>query len=74
LAEARRVLVQRYLDNVVAAERKMIGQVFHIFKWTPVGLERTTSALLEEDAVQEVTIEGVKQPCLVSARVLDRLL
>ncbi len=70
--EARRVLVQRYLDNVVAADRRMIGQVFHIFKWTPTELERTVSVLLEEHAVREVKVEGVKQPWLVSARVLDR--
>jgi len=31
--EARRVLAQRYLDNVVATDRKMAGQVFHVFKW-----------------------------------------
>jgi hypothetical protein len=27
--EARRVLVQRYIDNVVAADRKMVAKVFH---------------------------------------------
>lgn len=32
--EARWVLVQRYLDNVVAADRKMIAKVFHALKWT----------------------------------------
>jgi hypothetical protein len=30
--EARRMLVQRYIDNVVAADRKMIAQVFHVLK------------------------------------------
>jgi hypothetical protein len=33
-SEARRVLGQRYLDNVVAADRKMIAKVFHMLKWT----------------------------------------
>jgi hypothetical protein len=33
-SEARRVLVLRYLDNVVAADRKMIAKVFHVSKWT----------------------------------------
>jgi hypothetical protein len=32
--EARRVLVQRYLDNVIAADRKMSSKVFHVLKWT----------------------------------------
>jgi hypothetical protein len=31
-SEARWVLVQRYIDNVVAADRRMIAKVFHILK------------------------------------------
>jgi hypothetical protein len=30
--EARRALAQRYLDNFGATDRKMAGQVFHVFK------------------------------------------
>jgi len=70
--EARRVLVARYLDSVVAAERKMIGQAFHVFRWTPRELDRTIAALLEEGAVQEIEIEGVKGQQLVSVRALGR--
>jgi len=70
--EARRVLVARYLDNEVAAERKMIGQAFHVFRWTPRELDRTIAALLEEGAVQEIEIEGVKGQQLVSVRALGR--
>jgi len=70
--EARRVLVARYLDNVVAAERKMIGQAFHVFRWTPRELDRTIVALLEEGAVQEMEIEGVKGQQLVSVCALGR--
>jgi hypothetical protein len=71
-AEARRALVSRYLDNVVAAERKMIAKVFHIFKWTPRELDCTIAALLEKGGVQEREIEGVKEPQLVSAQALER--
>ena len=70
--EARRVLVARYLDDVVAAERKVIGQAFHVLKWTPGELERTIAALLEEGTVQEIEIEGVKGQQLVSGRALGR--
>jgi hypothetical protein len=70
--EARRVLVQGYLDNVVAADRKMMAKVFHVLKWTPRELDRTIAALLEEDAIREVRVKDVRQPQLVSARVLDR--
>jgi hypothetical protein len=70
-AEARRVLVQRYLDNVVAADRKMIAKVFHVLKWTSRELERTIAAMLEEGTVQEVQVEGVKQLQLVSTAFLN---
>jgi len=71
--EARRALVLRYLDNVVAAGHKMIAKVFHVLKWTPAELERTIAALLEEEAVREVEVgrEGLQ---LVSMRALIRKL
>jgi len=70
-AEARRVLVQRYIDNVVTVDRKMIAKVFHVLKWTPKELDRTLGALLEEEVIQEVAVEkeGV---LLVSTCVLGR--
>ena len=73
-SEARRTLVSRYLDNVVATDRKMIGKVFHILKWTPSELDRTIKALLQEGAIQETQTEGVKQPQLVSTRALEHTL
>ncbi len=68
--EARRVLVQRYLDNAVVADRKMIGKVSHVLRWTPRELGRTIATLLEEGAVREMEIEGMKGPQLVSTRAL----
>jgi hypothetical protein len=64
-------LVQRYLDNVVAADRAMIARVFHVLKWTPTELDRTIAALVEEGVTQELKVKGAKQPWLVSDRVLD---
>jgi hypothetical protein len=49
--EARRVLVQRYLENVVAADRKMVAKVFHVLKWTPMELDRTIDGLLQEGLI-----------------------
>jgi hypothetical protein len=72
-SEARRTLVLRHLDNVVGADRKMIGKVFHVLKWTPSELDRTIKALLQEGAIQEMQIEGINQPQLVSTRALDTL-
>jgi len=69
---ARRVLVLRYLDNVVAADRNMIGRVFHVLNWTPAELDRTVATLLQEGALQEVRVKGLKHPQLVSTRALDR--
>ncbi len=69
-AEARRVLVQRYLDSIVATDRKMIGKVFHVLKWTPRELERAIAALVEKDVVREIEVEGLEKPQLVSTRGL----
>jgi hypothetical protein len=65
LDEARRVLVRRYLGNVVAADRKMIAKVFHVLKWTSRELDRTIGTLLEEGTLREIEIEGVEGPQLV---------
>ena len=70
-SEARRTLVSRYLDNVVAADRRMIGKVFHVLKWTPAELDRTIAMLLQEGATREVQVEGLKHPQLVSTRALE---
>lgn len=68
--EARRRLVSRYLDTVVAADRKAIGQVFHVLKWTPAELERTIAVLLQEGVVREMQVEGLKLLQLVSIRAI----
>ena len=68
--EARQVLLRRYLDNVVAADRKMIAKVFHVLKLIPARLERTIAGLVEEGAIQETEIEGMEGPQLVSTRAL----
>jgi hypothetical protein len=67
-SEARRVLVQRYLDNIVATDRKMIAKVFHVLKWTSLELDRTIAALLEKDLVREIEVEGLEKPRFVSTR------
>jgi uncharacterized protein YcaQ len=72
-AEARRALVRRYLDNVVAADRGMIAKVFHVLKWTKRELERTVEALVEKGAVREVEVEGEQYPQLVSSRALGQV-
>jgi hypothetical protein len=70
-SEARRILVSRYLDNVVVIDQKMISKVFHVLKWTPTELERTIATLLQEGTVQKVHVEGVKYPHLLSTHSLD---
>jgi hypothetical protein len=70
-SEAWLVLVQRYLDNVVATDRKMIAKVFHVLKWTSRELDRTITALLEDGAIQEVQVKGIKQLQLVPTAFLD---
>jgi hypothetical protein len=69
--QALRTLVWRYLDNVVAADRNMIGRVFHILNWTPTDLARTIATLLQEGTVREVSVKGLEHPQFVSTRALD---
>ena len=69
--EARRMLVQRYLDNVVAADREMIARVFHVMHWTPNELERTLTMLLQAGAIQEIEVTGLRKPQLVSTSALN---
>ncbi len=69
---ARGVLVRQYIDNVVAADRKMIAKVFHVLRWTKRELERTIEALIEQDVVREMEIEGVERPQLVSTHAMVR--
>jgi hypothetical protein len=68
--EARRVLVQRYLDNVVAVDRQMVAKVFHVLKWTPKELARAIDTLTQEKVIRESEIEGVKGRLLVPSRLL----
>jgi hypothetical protein len=71
-SEARRVLVLRYIDNVVATDRKMIAKVFHVLKWTSRGLDRTIETLLEQGSVHEIEIDGMEGPQLVSVHALEQ--
>ncbi|MBN1953654.1 MAG: hypothetical protein JW900_01280 [Anaerolineae bacterium] len=58
-ATARKTLVQRYLDNVVAIDRGMAARLFHVMGWTPRELDRTIAALLDEGAIRELAVEGM---------------
>jgi hypothetical protein len=46
--------------------------VFHVLKWTSKELERTIDALVEEELVQTMEVEGIPDPQLVPVRVLKR--
>jgi hypothetical protein len=72
--EAQRTLLLRYIDSVVAADRRMIGQMFRVLKWTPTELNRAMAALVQEGAVRELQVEGLKHPQLVSTQAMDRSL
>ncbi len=67
-AQARRTLVWRYLENVVAADRQTIGKMFHVLKWTPAELDGTLAALRREGAIREAPVAGLKAPQLLAVR------
>jgi len=63
---ARRDIVLRYLDNVIAADRGMIRRVFYIFNWTPRELDRTIDALLQDGRIRQVRVEREAQVQYIS--------
>lgn len=67
-SEARRTLVLRYLDNVVATDRKMVEKVFYVLKWTSSELDRTLAALQEEGTIRTATLKGLDHPQILSSR------
>jgi hypothetical protein len=71
-SEARRMLVSRYLDDVIAADRKMINRIFHVMKWTPAEMQRTIASLLDEEVIRESEIDGLDHPQLISTHALER--
>lgn len=70
-AQARRLLVQRYLDNVVMADRRTIAHVFGMLKWTAGEMNRTITTLIEQDSVIEIAVGDSGSPQLVSTCVLE---
>ena len=67
-SEARRRLVLRYVDNVVATDRVTVKRIFNVLKWGSAELKRTIEALLEEEAIVETQVDGLAQPQLLSTR------
>ena len=70
-SEARRTLVSRYLDAVVATDRAMLRRVFHVFEWTPSEWAHTLAGLIQDGLAVEATVEGARDVQLVSAGALD---
>ena len=71
-SEARHRLVLCYLDNVVAADQATVKRIFHVLKWSSAELKRTTSALLDQEAIVETQVDSLGQPQLLSTRALEQ--
>lgn len=69
--EARRELVQQYVDNVVATDRATIRRVFHVLNWTRSEVERTVVDLLDKGTVRQVQVEGAPSTQAVSTRAME---
>jgi hypothetical protein len=51
LGQARQMLVRRYMENVIVAERSMIERVFHVLRWTKRQVDAALAALVAEGVV-----------------------
>ncbi len=68
---SQQALIQRYLDNVVAAERQMVRKAFHVFRWSPREWKTAFETLLEVGSVREMSVAGEVKPQLVSVAALE---
>jgi hypothetical protein len=71
-SEARQNLVLTYINNVVGAERNMIRRAFHILDWTPIELDYTLEALVEQGAIHRVKVKELASTLLVSAAAVSQ--
>ena len=68
-SEAQNKLIMRYIDNVVAIDRKMVHKIFYVLKWTPGEIERAMDHLVDQGIVWEGLLPGVKDPLLVTKNI-----
>jgi len=59
-SQARRLLVRRYMENVMVAERRMIERVFHVLHWTQRELDATLAVLVSEGVIAVHDLSGQK--------------
>jgi hypothetical protein len=64
--EAQKTLVMRYLQNVVAATRQEIFLALDVLGWSRHESERAIESLVEEGALRETQVQGMKGPLLVA--------
>jgi hypothetical protein len=72
--EARQTLLRIYLDSVGAAPFREIKKIFSNtpMKWEIPRIERDLSKMEERGEIfQGVEVEGIKEPCVASARILS---
>jgi hypothetical protein len=67
---AQQKLVQTYLDNVVSVERKVIGQVFHVMRWTSSELDEAVEKLLQDRQIVEITLKETSNKQLATNHLL----
>jgi len=65
-SEAQAILIQHYIDNAVAVERRMVHKIFHTLKWTPREIEMVMDRLVEQGKIREVHVSGLNYTLLVS--------
>lgn len=56
-SQARRMLVKRYLENVMVADRSMLERVFHVLHWSRRDWDSTLDALLTGGVIHELAQE-----------------
>ena len=59
-------LVTRYLENVRATDRGMLGRVFHVLHWTQRELDSTLAALVAKGIACEIVDEDQRSQLVMA--------
>ena len=65
-SEAQDKLIKRYIDNVVAVERRMVHKIFYALKWTTQEIDNAIDRLISRRMVLDGCVMGLKYPLLVT--------
>jgi hypothetical protein len=69
-SKAQEALINRYIENVVAVERRMVHKIFYALKWTTSEIDTSIDRLISRGTVVEGYVTDINNPLLVTKQQL----